>query len=458
MLPESFLRRIQTQPYIDSASLAEALQQPSPVSIRVNPLKWNKTPAGSEPVPWCKNGYYLPAKPSFTADPLFHAGCYYPQEASGMFLEVIYNQLFSGKTNIKVLDLCGAPGSKSTHLSALTGENGYLIANEVIRSRAAVLAENITRWGIPNTIVTNNDPADFSRLKGFFDLIVVDAPCSGEGMFRDPVARREWSEKNTELCRLRQRRIVSDIWPALKENGILIYSTCTFNPAENEENIKWLNSYFPAVCSKTDISSFPGVTEIEYEGITGYSFLPDRIKGEGFFVSVIVKNERSDRGLNIRRHNIKPLSGEEKRKVEEFTGMPGGITLKIKDTVFHTPAGPEEYGTLNEYLKIINPGTGLFRLVNGETVPEHSLATSVLLRKNIFPVIELNYDQAVSYLRKDTGGIGMRDKGWYLAAYKGCSLGFLKSAGSRFNNYLPVNLRIRMTMDSLKDKQIIEWK
>jgi len=457
MFPEGFIKRIKTQNYIDSRLLPEAIDTPSPVSIRLNRAKWDRVPEDADPVPWCRDGFYLKNRPSFTADPLFHAGCYYPQEASGMFLEEIFRQLFSGREDLRVLDLCGAPGSKSTHMSALLGENGYLIANEVIRSRAAVLSENITRWGIPNTIVTNNDPAGFGKLHGFFDLIVVDAPCSGEGMFRDPVARQEWSEKNTELCRLRQRRIVSDVWPALKENGILIYSTCTFNPAENEENVKWISINLPSECLRINISSFPGITEITYEGITGYGFIPGRIKGDGFFISVIRKNG-SNGNINIKRQYLKQVSKKEQETAEKLIGKPRrGTILKINETIYYTPPEADEYLTLDSSLRIINPGTGLFRQVNGETNPEHSLGVSLLLKKNIFPVIELNYDQAVSFLRKENPGIEASEKGWYQAAYKGCNLGFLKSTGTRFNNYLPVNLRIRMPADALMEKQIIKW-
>ncbi|MCU0379038.1 MAG: RsmB/NOP family class I SAM-dependent RNA methyltransferase, partial [Bacteroidales bacterium] len=218
MLPEQFLKRISTQQYVDAPLLTRALGEPSPVSVRVNSLKWNKPVTGYVKVPWEPNGFYLPVRPQFTPDPLFHAGVYYPQEASS-----------EGNEGLNVLDLCGAPGGKSTHLSSLISDKGLLVANEVIRARASVLAENITKWGMGNTVVTQNDPSDFAVLPGFFDVILVDAPCSGEGMFRDETAISEWSEQNARLCSDRQRRIVMDVWPSLKDGGILIYSTCTFN-------------------------------------------------------------------------------------------------------------------------------------------------------------------------------------------------------------------------------------
>ncbi len=200
LFPEKFIQRISSQEYIDAEALLKALMEPSPVSIRINRAKWNKIPADSEPVPWCGNGYYLSSRPSYTLDPLFHAGCYYPQEASGMFLEQVLLQTTGPLKNMRVLDLCGAPGGKSTLISDLIGPGNLLVANEVIRSRASILAETITKWGPGNTLVTQNDPAAFGRLAGFFDIILVDAPCSGEGMFRTEVAVSEWSAG--EYCTL----------------------------------------------------------------------------------------------------------------------------------------------------------------------------------------------------------------------------------------------------------------
>lgn len=297
MYPESFIRRISTQEYIDAGELLDSLQQASPSSIRINLSKWNKWPLDSERVPWCSSGFYLKTRPSFTLDPLFHSGCYYPQEASGMFIEQVFRQIVNTDRYIRVLDLCGAPGGKSIHLSSMIGPGGLLVSNEVIRSRAAVLAENIAKWGAGNTIVTQNDPSVFTGLHGFFDVILIDAPCSGEGMFRDAVAINEWSEENTFHCSDRQKRILADVWPALDENGILIYSTCTFNPGENEENIKWLETSHQAESLELDLSEFPEITKIDFQGINGYGFYPGRIKGEGFFVSVIKK--RGDAGKTM---------------------------------------------------------------------------------------------------------------------------------------------------------------
>ena len=240
MIPEEFIKRIRIQNIYNSEALLKSLEEPSPVSIRINPSKWNKRPAGSEPVPWCDKGFYLRSRPSYTLDPLFHSGCYYPQEASGMFLEEVIRQTDGLPENSRVLDLCAAPGGKSTHLSGIIGPGSLLISNDAIRQRSLILEETLTKWGSGNILVTQNDPSAFGRLPGYFDIIVVDAPCSGEGMFRSDIARTEWSVENTLHCAERQKRILMDVWPSLKENGVLVYSTCTFNPGENEENLKWL--------------------------------------------------------------------------------------------------------------------------------------------------------------------------------------------------------------------------
>ena len=203
-----------------------SLQESSPTSIRLNPLKKSKVP--EKKIPWTETGYYLEQRPRFTLDPLFHAGAYYVQEASSMLMEQGVRQSMDVTQPILALDLCASPGGKSTHLLSLLSADSFLVSNEVIRARASVLSENIQKWGYENVLVTNNDPIDFQLLPGFFDLIVVDAPCSGEGLFRkDQAAMKEWSVDNVQLCAQRQQRIVADVWPSLKEEGILLYSTCT---------------------------------------------------------------------------------------------------------------------------------------------------------------------------------------------------------------------------------------
>ena len=293
--------------------LAVAIQQEPPVSIRLNDgkLKIENGKCRIVPqagcitdfqlsafnfefnqVPWSSEGFYLDERLTFTFDPLFHAGCYYVQEASSMFVEQVLRQYVTGP--VKMLDLCAAPGGKSTHARSVLPEGSLLVANEVIRNRSQILAENLTKWGHPDVVVTNNDPADFSALPSFFDVILTDVPCSGEGMFRkDSVAVEEWSPENVEICWQRQRRIIADVWPSLKPGGILIYSTCTYNTKEDEENVRWIQQEFGAESLAVDIREEWNITGnlLCGESASVYHFFPHKTKGEGFFLSVLRKPE-----------------------------------------------------------------------------------------------------------------------------------------------------------------------
>jgi 16S rRNA C967 or C1407 C5-methylase (RsmB/RsmF family)/NOL1/NOP2/fmu family ribosome biogenesis protein len=458
MFPERFIQRIKTQEYIDANGLVKALQEPSPVSIRINDSKWNKKPENSEPVPWCSTGFYLQARPSFTLDPLFHSGCYYSQEASGMILEQIFKQVVSADGYIRVLDLCGAPGGKSTHLSSLIGSRGLLVSNEVIRTRASVLFENITKWGITNTLVTQNDPSSFSNLESFFDLILVDAPCSGEGMFRDTVAVNEWSEENTAHCSERQKRILTDVWPALKENGILIFSTCTFNPGENEENVKWLTRKYQAEVAESDISEFDGITKIDQHSLNGYGFYPGRIKGEGLFVSVIRKRGITGRiSSGIRKKQSSPSERSDLGIVKEWTTFNTGNIIRSGDEIYYVPGRMEDYRVLKQNLKLISHGTKICTIKKNGYVPAPELALSDGIRKDAFDIAEFDYSQAMSFLRRDQIQPSDIPKGWFLAAYNNINLGFGNNIGSRINNYYPVGWRIRMNIPKAGTKNIISW-
>ena len=456
--PEEFIKRLQGQKYIDSSSLQDALRNRSPVSIRINHLKWNKRPSDSRPVPWCTSGYYLEKRPSYTLDPLFHAGCYYPQEASGMFLEHIFRSFFKSGAKLKVLDLCGAPGGKSTHLSSLTGYDGLLVANEVIRSRANILAENITKWGMSNTIVTQSDPSDFGVLTGFFDIILVDAPCSGEGMFRNPVAVREWSVENTILSSDRQKRILMDIWPALREEGILIYSTCTFNPGENEHNIRWLLDRHEAESVKIDISDFNGIKEIDYQGIAGYGFYPDKVEGEGLFISVLRKRDRSINKLikSNKKIDIK-LSKDDTLSIKKLINITGDNLIRIGNDIFKAAVEINDFQSISRGIKIVSPGTKICTVKNRDYLPSHELALSCFIRKDAFQVADLDYDQAVAFLKRENIKIQSRFEGWFIASYNGVKMGFAKNIGSRINNYYPVEWRIRMIASGDEKERLIVW-
>jgi 16S rRNA C967 or C1407 C5-methylase (RsmB/RsmF family)/NOL1/NOP2/fmu family ribosome biogenesis protein len=418
-----------------------------PVSIRLNPKK-NAGKEKEELIPWTNYGRYLPERPIFTLDPLFHAGTYYVQEASSMFLEQAFKQTVDLTTSLNVLDLCAAPGGKSTHIISLLSDDSLLVSNEVIRSRASILAENIVKWGYANAVVTNNDPKDFQALPGFFDVVVIDAPCSGEGLFRkDPTAMEEWSPQNVELCSSRQKRIVSDVWPSLKENGILIYCTCTYNESENETNLAWLQKEHAIDFLNLQIDKQWGVEEVRMERVIGYRFFPHRVKGEGFFISVMRKQEPQ----NPFRFKIKKSLTVPSKKVEEVVQWWLSQPDKIKffqhnEAVYFLPLGKkDEIEILREHLKIVHRGTTIATVKHDKFIPEHALALSPHLRQENFDLLEVDYDEAIRYLRRDPLTLGEVPKGYHLIIFKGTPLGWVNSLGNRFNTLYPLEWRIRMS-------------
>jgi len=458
MFPEEFIKRIQTQKYIDADALLKAMQEPSPVSIRLNPSKWRNRPSGSEVISWCNNGFYLENRPSYTLDPLFHSGCYYPQEASSMFLEEVIRQTCNLNQDLKVLDLCAAPGGKSTLLSDIIGRDNLLVANEPIRSRAAILAETLTKWGSGNTVITQNDPSAFGRLSGYFDIILVDAPCSGEGMFRSEIALNEWSVGDTLHCAERQKRIVMDVWPALKQNGILVYSTCTFNPGENEENIKWLTEKNEAESIRLDVKDFDGITEIDFEGICGYGFYPGKIRGEGFFISAVKKTGKqgSVHIRNQKKTELKP-DRNDLEVADKWTSYTRERIFKWGDELFAAPCNMEDFLYLYKNLKVARTGTKIFSSKNYKYLPSHELALSINLRKDVFPKNEITLSEALSFMKRDNVILHGAPKGWNLVTYKEINLGFVNNIGNRVNNYFPVEWRIRMNLPEPGKENIIVW-
>jgi 16S rRNA C967 or C1407 C5-methylase (RsmB/RsmF family)/NOL1/NOP2/fmu family ribosome biogenesis protein len=444
VFPEDFLKRISHQDYIDAKGLTEAMGNPSPVSVRINKYKWAHPVSGYKNVPWEPQGYYLPVKPLFTPDPLFHAGVYYPQEASSMFTGEVFRQVTAGMGDLRVLDLCGAPGGKSTHLSALIGDRGFLVANEVIRSRAAVLAENITKWGLGNTVVTQNDPSAFASLPSFFDVIVADAPCSGEGMFRNHVAVHEWSLQNARLCSERQRRIVMEAWPALKPGGILIYSTCTFNPAENEENISWFRDGTAAESVGIDIAGSTGIETVRYAGTEGYAFHPGRVEGDGFFIAVLRKAEgKSDGHLRIRAVSQKP-SAQTSALAGQMVTIDSDRLIMAGNRIIALATDRNIFVHIADRLTVIKSGTMIGETKNDSFIPAHDLAMSVKQKEGAWPVYDASYEEAVAFVRLEQFHIQGMARGRILIRYRGVPLGFVNNLGNRINNGYPQAWRMRM--------------
>jgi 16S rRNA C967 or C1407 C5-methylase (RsmB/RsmF family)/NOL1/NOP2/fmu family ribosome biogenesis protein len=440
ILPEAFIKRTQSLPDIDFDALVKALDTTPPTSIRVND-KMNYQPT-AEKVPWCDSGYYLPERPLFTADPLLHAGVYYVQEASSMFLQQAVEQHFPKAK--AVLDLCAAPGGKSTLLSQALPESSLLVSNEIIRSRAYILAENLIKWGNPNVVVTNNEPKDFAQLPGFFDAMIVDAPCSGEGMFRkDPGAINEWSEYNVKLCAERQREILTSVWETLKTDGILVYSTCTYNREENEENVRWICDNLGADLLTINIEGNNDITVTDF----GYRFYPHKTKGEGFFLSVLrknsfvsgtIKNKKEDKkGIKfVQKNNVEALTLLES---EKWTIIPEENLIKAYDKELLN-----DFLLLNKQLKCMHSGLLLGEIKGKDFIPSTAIALSKKLDRNSVEVVDVDYETAIMFLRKESIFLPDAKRGYLLITYKGQALGWVKNMGNRSNNLYPNEWRIRM--------------
>lgn len=369
-----------------------------------------------------------------------------------MFIDYIFkcvNQ--ENEENIKVLDLCAAPGGKSTLLSSALKSSDLLIANEIIKTRVPVLADNLTRWGTANTIVTNNDPKDFGRLKSFFDIILIDAPCSGSGMFRkDPAAMNEWSEANVNLCHQRQERILADIYPALKEGGYLIYSTCSYSAEENEDILDWLCTEFELETIKIPINISWGIVESQSakHKAWGYRFYPDKVKGEGLFAACLLKREDSGQMSTTKYKDNQKPNFKEIDQVKPYVNEPDSYYyFKVTDDWLAIDRGHRhDLGILQQYLYLKKSGIRIGKMAGKDLVPDHELALSLVINKDKFLQTELNREQAIQYLRRDhITGLDTGARGWSLMNYEGHALGWAKLLPNRINNYYPKEIRILAT-------------
>ena len=401
-----------------------AFSEPAPVSIRFNPFKQvgesivNSKSSNCKftPVPWCRNAFYLSERPNFTLDPLFHAGAYYVQEASSMFLDHVMASLSSLASHPTplYLDLCAAPGGKSTLLRAAMPDEAVLYSNEPDRRRANILAENMQKQGHPRVIVTNSYPRDYRRTGLTFDFILADVPCSGEGMFRkDEGAIAEWSLQNVMKCQALQRSIIEDIWQNLREGGILVYSTCTFNTSENEENVRW-------ICDNLGAEPIPIETKAEWN-ITGsllkgydapvHRFIPGITRGEGLFMAVLRKGGR--------------MMDEGGKMMDE--------------------GGRKKCEGVGKYLHVLHDGTDIQPTTKGrKTIPAHAealLASSVGGSK---PSVPLDLDDALRYLRHEALVLPPdAPRGYVVVTYQGLPLGYVNNIGQRANNLYPKEWKIR---------------
>ena len=404
----------------------KSLQQSSSVSIRLNPFKTSETTQIAnryEPIPiaWCKEGFYLNVRPNFTFDPLFHAGAYYVQEASSMFLSHVLRHLV--RKPVALLDLCAAPGGKTTCARTAIKEGSIVFSNEPINKRAQILAENVQKFGHSDVVVTNNYPMDYKKSKLEFDVIVADVPCSGEGMFRkDPQAISEWSEQNVVNCRQLQRSIIADIWENLKPGGLLIYSTCTFNALENEENVAWILNEYDAQLLEVPTEKTWNITGSLINNPLGedkpfpvYRFIPGFTQGEGLFMAIIKK---------------------------------GGTSTNLE------PNAEKLVAEANKKLKIMAHGVKQGIIKGKKIIPDHSLALAINGDRSSYPNVEIDYETAIKYLRHEAIMLSaVVPKGIVTLTYRGHAIGFANNLGNRANNLYPQEWRIKSS--HIPNEQII---
>ncbi|MDR2120985.1 MAG: rRNA cytosine-C5-methyltransferase [Tannerella sp.] len=423
--------------------LAEALQGEPPVSIRVNPAKAPACRPG-ERVEWCETGYYLSDRPSFTFDPMFHGGAYYVQEASSMCMEQVVRQLVTSPA--VCLDLCAAPGGKSTHLLSLLPEGSVVVSNETVRSRCGVLLENVLKWGAERVFVTNSSPAEAGGLTHLFDLIVGDMPCSGEGMFRkDAASCGEWSAAHVRLCAGRQRRIVHEVWDALRPGGLFVYSTCTFNREENEENVRRLAEALCAEVLPLHVDAGWGIDCGAEAGLPALRFYPHRTRGEGFFLAVLRKADAPRRRISLRTGSgLRPAKPP--AQVCEWIRRPEAFRFADWRGVIHAvpDCAADLFGIISERLRLCSAGIPVGRVSGKDAVPAHALSLSRAFHPEAFPRVELSWREAVRYLQREAPAPRADvPKGLHVVTYRSLPLGFARHVGSRVNNLYPQEWRIR---------------
>ena len=449
-LPVAFEERMRKQLGEEEAErLFEALNGESPVAIRLNPMKCGDSGVWSngEQVGWSRYGRKLKERPLFTLDTAFHAGAYYVQEAASQFIDYLLSkEELQGK---RVLDMCAAPGGKTTIYSTAVGESGLVVANEYVRSRANVLADNVRKWGMGNVLVTNNSPEHLAQFEGWFDVVAVDAPCSGEGMFRkEEVAREDWSNEAVKMCVARQLSIVREAWQSLRDGGLFIYSTCTFNDEEDEGVLRNFieergDVFVPS--ERVDTDDAWGVVRGEVGPFQTFRFFPHKCDSEGLFVAVARKAEdTTQRTPKARKKVMQEVDKNSRKELMQWLQSPDKyIFATVADTVYAYRAEQfKAVQALSESLTAIYSGVAMGQIFKGKLKPDWALSQYVGLERGAVAVEELDEERALDYLRKRDISVGEMREGINLLTHNGLSLGFAKRVGTRCNNLYPNSLKI----------------
>ncbi len=452
-IPQALIDSIKNIKGFNEAAFIQAHEQDeNPTSIRLNPFKFTqKWETETGIIPWCENGRFVNNLPNFNVDPLFHAGIYTIQEAHSMSLEHVLRNTIDLSKDLRILDLCASPSGKNTHIASLITPESILVSNEVISTRSDILADNMTKLGTMNTVVTSNDPKDFGKLTGFFDVILVDPPNSGSGLFRkNPEAVKDWSMENVELFAQRQKRIIGDAWACLKDGGILIYSTSSYSPAENEGVMDWVCEKFGATKAMVN-SPILANTDLKLEGNGGntiLSQLPFRFyhneKGEGFFISALRKNN-SEKETFVR--SGRPIKNNSRRTQREvfrtwIKEIDNYNWYDVKDEFFLINSEHEYLiKVLESYLHIRKAGVKMGKIAGKDLIPDHQLALSLYLTEHINRV-ELTEEEALKYLRREDFTLNQAQKGWSLMTFENFGLGWAKILPNRINNYYPKELKV----------------
>lgn len=447
-IPTSFSQRIKQQLPTEAVALLNSIEaNNAPVSVRFNPLKVKPLHLPlEEQIPWVENAYFLKERPVFTLDPHFHAGAYYVQEASSMIIETVFNQL-PQKPKL-LLDLCAAPGGKATLLAAAMSQEAVLIANEVLPNRAAVLYENITKWGNSRVVVTNNKVSDFVKLGLQFDFVLCDAPCSGEGLFRrDPDAMREWSANSPAKCAARQQQILDDTIKLVKPGGYLLYSTCTYAREENEAQIEsLLEKGFQCVPIQLNPSwGFIDAADLGFTAIhkTMYRAMPHRLKGEGFFFGLLQKVEQEPALTNIKKVLFKEIEPNIPFYIlgENFKEK----VFSIKNNIYYWPKILQTYMPALQKLNWLKAGIKLGNWHGSVFIPHQEAANCTELITEQ-PIKALNLQEARWYLSRLHFNNQATGLGWEMMAYEGNQLGWMQYLTENSYNAYPNAWRIRMSL------------